>query len=223
MLLCSFGPASHAADAAVRLRSRTAGRRTSTTPESLTLRAAPQVIEGARVRLRPGGAGCGGFDRYWVVGRGGVSVLDAGFAEAPADRAAGRRRRRRCSRRPTRRKRTRCWWRLGSRAYRIDTATETLAMTVVETGAALERGRSAAGLGPRLPGRRRRADGLAHGGRDGRARRPLDDAARRGGRRLAGHRATTPSGLAALDFSLLSDAFFQPGERPSRTRLWATA
>lgn len=177
---------------------------------SLTLAASPEVVAGARVVF--GEPGAEGYRRYFVVGRGGVSILDAGFQESarialpdeelaplqPAAFAPGR---------------GSLLVTAGTKAYRIDTRQTRIA-TVVDVGATL--------AGIVLPagsehayligadGRTVWRIGVSSGALDGpTASLPSVISA------LNGSTAMGESGLSLLDISRLPGGFFAPGERPS--------
>lgn len=210
LLLCSLAPAGRAADLLFAFGD---DRPTAHVYEasSLTLVAAPQVIEGARVVF--GRPAPGGFDRYYVVGRGGVSILDGSFAEAgriglpdgalgalqPAAFAPDS---------------DSLLVVIGSKAYRIDTVREKLD-TVVDTGVEL--------AGVAIPAKSTHAYLI---GADRRTvfRMAVDSGLldnptmtlAQAAERLDGSLVTDPAKRARLDLAALTDQFFQPGERPSR-------
>ena len=217
LLLCAAAPASRAADL---LFAFGADGEPAHVYEasSLTLRATPQVVSGARVAL--GRPGSGGYDRYYVVGQGGVSVLDASFREVAQiplpDEPLGQ-------------------WQpavfaaqsgsllvvAGSKAYRIDTAREAVdKVAEVGTplaGVALREGSRYAylvGANGRTVWRMEVETGLLDG-----PTVTLPETVNA----LQGARAAGETGLSEMDLALLPSAFFQPGERPSRTLVSAAS
>lgn len=213
LLLCLLTPASRGADLLFAFGGDGAPAHVYEA-SSLTLRATPQVVDGARAAL--GIPGPGGYERYFVVGPGGVSVLDASFRETGRIALPGE---------PLAALQPAVFApesgsllvAAGSKAYRIDTESETVD-TVADAGAEL--GGIAWPQGSQyayLIG----ADGrtvwrlaVESGALDGPTATLPETVAG-----LSGAQAAGQSGLSQLDLAALTSAFFQPGERPARTLL----
>ncbi|MBI1354290.1 MAG: hypothetical protein GC160_08085 [Acidobacteria bacterium] len=179
---------------------------------TLTLLSTPQVPAGARFAVgRPAPSGSG-FDRIYLIGDGGVEVLDGAFQSLGSIAVEG-------SPAPLQPAALSADGRFlvlaaGSKAYRIDTSDGSID-TIAETG------RDLAGVA--LPADSGYAFLLASDRRTV-FRMNVSTGALDGPttalpafvQALQAGRATAEGGLAGFDLGKLSDAFFAAGERPSR-------